>query len=116
MPHPLSRTSIRQGGRRAAAAGVFPCTIAAACLLFAVSFAIAVSLLAARTARADTLPAGSAQAAPADDGYDLWLRYVPVTDEWLRRYRASATEFVGGDARHPPRGLCAPRKRSCYGA
>lgn len=32
----------------------------------------------------------------AEDGYDLWLRYPPVTGEWLQTYRAAATELVPG--------------------
>ena len=30
----------------------------------------------------------------ARDGYRLWLRYEPIHDAWLSRYRASATEIV----------------------
>ncbi len=36
-------------------------------------------------------------AARADDGYRLWLRYVPVHGQWLSRYRAGAEELVGAD-------------------
>jgi alpha-glucuronidase len=35
--------------------------------------------------------------AHADDGYRLWLRYVPVHGQWLARYRAGANELVGAD-------------------
>ena len=38
-----------------------------------------------------------APAARADDGYRLWLRYVPVRGEWLSRYRAGAHDLVGAD-------------------
>ncbi len=38
-----------------------------------------------------------AAALPPEDGYRLWLRYVPVTGQWLARYRADATELVGAD-------------------
>src|SRR5882672_6950292 len=30
----------------------------------------------------------------AEDGYDLWLRYRPVEQPWLERYRASIREIV----------------------
>ena len=39
---------------------------------------------------------GSAQPALAEDGYDLWLRYRPVEDEWRDPYRAAARELVVG--------------------
>jgi alpha-glucuronidase len=32
--------------------------------------------------------------AHAEDGYDLWLRYRPVEQPWLERYRASIREIV----------------------
>ncbi|MGH8298422.1 MAG: alpha-glucuronidase family glycosyl hydrolase [Steroidobacteraceae bacterium] len=51
----------------------------------AVSVLAAASLLVARIAR-------------ADDGYRLWLRYVPVQGAWVTRYRAAATELVGANA------------------
>ncbi len=35
--------------------------------------------------------------ARADDGYRLWLRYVPAHGQWLSRYRAGASELVGAD-------------------
>ena len=55
-------------------------------------------LLAAPSARADTLPgAAPATTLPADDGYRLWLRYVPVAGDWLSRYRAGATQLVAAD-------------------
>src|ERR1700730_16186030 len=34
--------------------------------------------------------------AHAEDGYDLWLRYRPVTAESLGYYRQAATELVSG--------------------
>ena len=82
MPNPISRTSVRPVSRRAAAARVIPFAMAAA------------SLLLAGPARADTAPA-TPTALPAEDGYNLWLRYVPVEHAWLSRYRTSATELVG---------------------
>ena len=54
-------------------------------------------LLVAHIACAAALP-GTSAPLPAEDGYRLWLRYVPLAGEWLTRYRASATELVGGDA------------------
>jgi len=60
--------------------------------------AIAACLLVASLARADSPPGPAAAALPAEDGYRLWLRYVPVQGEWLARYRAAATELVGSDA------------------
>ena len=36
----------------------------------------------------------SSSVAPAEDGYDLWLRYHPVEKEWLGKYRAEATTLV----------------------
>jgi alpha-glucuronidase len=39
-----------------------------------------------------------ARAAHADDGYRLWLRYVPVRGERLARDRAAATELLGPDS------------------
>ncbi len=92
MPNPVPRMSIRQVSRRAPAP-------ARRALPFAVA---AVCLLPAATVRAATSPGGqaiptSASTAimPAEDGYRLWLRYVPVRGEWLSRYRASAGELVG---------------------
>ena len=35
-----------------------------------------------------------ATSASAEDGYDLWLRYVPVEARWRESYRAAATEVV----------------------
>jgi alpha-glucuronidase len=32
----------------------------------------------------------------AEDGYELWLRYRPVTGEWLERYRHAVVELVAG--------------------
>ena len=41
----------------------------------------------------------AAATAGAEDGYDLWLRYVPVASEWQARYRPAATTIVpGGDS------------------
>ena len=42
----------------------------------------------------------SASAAPAEDGYDLWLRYRPLPGEWLDAYHPKATELV--PAAHSP--------------
>jgi alpha-glucuronidase len=39
--------------------------------------------------------------AHAEDGYRLWLRYVPVHGAWLQRYRRSASELVPGAAHSP---------------
>jgi alpha-glucuronidase len=86
MPSPISRASLRPQSRRALAAWVLPWAIAVACLLVV------------RIAHADALPdGGGATTMPAEDGYSLWLRYVPVQGEWLSRYRAAATELVGAD-------------------
>jgi alpha-glucuronidase len=38
----------------------------------------------------------TAAGAHAEDGYDLWLRYRPITGEWLGRYRQTASELVPG--------------------
>ncbi len=84
MPNPISRTSVRKETRRAPAVWMLAWAIAIACLLVA------------PIARADTPPGAPATALPAEDGYHLWLRYVPVAREWLSRYRAGATELVGG--------------------
>jgi alpha-glucuronidase len=35
-----------------------------------------------------------ATSASAEDGYDLWLRYVPVETRWMETYRAAATQVV----------------------
>jgi alpha-glucuronidase len=64
-------------------------------IALAVSLIAVASLLVARIARADAPPGSNTSAAPADDGYRLWLRYVPVRAVWLARYRISATELVG---------------------
>mgnify|MGYP001405594549 CR=1 FL=1 len=37
------------------------------------------------------------QPALAEDGYDLWLRYRPVEDEWRERYLAHARQLVSGE-------------------
>jgi alpha-glucuronidase len=36
----------------------------------------------------------AASAAPAEDGYDLWLRYRPIEEPWATRYRATLTQLV----------------------
>jgi alpha-glucuronidase len=38
----------------------------------------------------------AASAAPAEDGYDLWLRYRPIEEPWATRYRATLTQLVAG--------------------
>jgi alpha-glucuronidase len=43
-----------------------------------------------------SLLGGSASIAWAEDGYDLWLRYVPVQGEGLARYRAAAQDLIPG--------------------
>jgi alpha-glucuronidase len=79
MPHPISRSRVRRKSSR---------VIAAACLL----------VLPLGLARAHTRSAASL---PPQEGYRLWLRYIPVQGEWLSRYRASATELVGADRPTP---------------
>ncbi|HJS92581.1 MAG TPA: alpha-glucuronidase family glycosyl hydrolase [Steroidobacteraceae bacterium] len=63
-------------------------------ILMALSLMAIAGLSAGRIARADDLPSGHA-AAPSEDGYRLWLRYVPVRGAWLTAYRGSATELAG---------------------
>ena len=77
MPNPIPRMSSRQESRRASA--------------------LAVRVLGGAIATACMLLTGTSYAAamPAEDGYSLWLRYVPVAGQWLPRYRASATEVIG---------------------
>ncbi|HEX3844013.1 MAG TPA: alpha-glucuronidase family glycosyl hydrolase [Steroidobacteraceae bacterium] len=55
-----------------------------------------------RVPAADTLPGSRAAGAPADQGYRLWLRYSPIDGDWLRRYRAAATELLGADPTSSP--------------
>jgi alpha-glucuronidase len=38
----------------------------------------------------------AAPGARAEDGYDLWLRYRPLADEWLKSSREAARELVPG--------------------
>jgi alpha-glucuronidase len=90
MPHPISRMSVRPKSRRAASDWALLAVIATACL------GLGRNALAADTPVADSTV--SLAAAPAEDGYRLWLRYVPVEDEWLSRYRDSASELIGADA------------------
>ena len=79
MPNPISPTSSRRESRRSRA----------------LAWVIAASTaLIAGVAAAGTGPAPPS-AMPPEDGYRLWLRYVPVHGEWLTRDRASATELVG---------------------
>src|SRR6185437_7185562 len=73
MPNPISRMSVRPQSHRASPGWAFLVAIAVA------------GLALARTA-------------PAEDGYRLWLRYVPVQSQWLARYRASTTELIGANA------------------
>ncbi|HEX5461187.1 MAG TPA: alpha-glucuronidase family glycosyl hydrolase [Steroidobacteraceae bacterium] len=92
--------SVRPQGRRGSSGWVFFAVIVAAGLTLTRFVAAADTPPAAGDT---TLPAGSA--APAEDGYRLWLRYVPVGSEWLARYRACATELAGTDANaSAPRG------------
>jgi alpha-glucuronidase len=72
-------------------------------------------LLVAHCARAQTLPGAPATALPAEDGYRLWLRYVPVGGEWLSRYRERATELVGGPASPTLRAAQAELQRGLTG-
>jgi alpha-glucuronidase len=44
----------------------------------------------------------------AEDGYDLWLRYRPVQDEWLEAYRAAASEIVAPGAAGKTQGPALP--------
>ncbi|MGH8302846.1 MAG: alpha-glucuronidase family glycosyl hydrolase [Steroidobacteraceae bacterium] len=82
MPNPISRPSFLDSRRAfAIAAWVLPWVMAAACLL------------AMRIVHADNRP--------AEDGYRLWLRYVPIQGEWLTRYRYSATELVASPTPSP---------------
>ena len=39
---------------------------------------------------------GTAPAALAEDGYELWLRYRAVPAPWLETYHRSVTEVVAG--------------------
>ncbi|MGH8170065.1 MAG: alpha-glucuronidase family glycosyl hydrolase [Steroidobacteraceae bacterium] len=82
MPNPISRPSFLDSRRASAiAARVLPWVMAAACLL------------AMRIVHADNRP--------AEGGYRLWLRYVPIQGEWLTRYRDSATELVASPTPSP---------------
>ena len=87
MPNPISRLSVRATRRRAPAQWVLLAAIAAALLP-----------LARIASAADALPGNDGATMPAEDGYRLWLRYVPVESEWRSRYRASARELIGSDA------------------
>ena len=101
MPHPTSPTSTRRRNRQASAVRVLLWGLAAAWLI------------GAGNSRADVLPANVAAAAPADDdGYRLWMRYVPIDDAWLSRYRASATELVGAGPALSPTLLAAQSELS----
>ena len=88
MPNPISRMSVRPRSRPgpAPAVRVLPWALVAACLLNA------------PIGRADSSSAAATAALPAEDGYRLWLRYVPVHAAWLSRYRAAATALVGASA------------------
>ncbi|HVS76638.1 MAG TPA: alpha-glucuronidase family glycosyl hydrolase [Steroidobacteraceae bacterium] len=90
MSHPISRVSSRCESRPAPAARALLLASAAACLL------------ASRIAGAGTATSGGLTPPPPEDGYRLWLRYVPVKGEWLSRYRAAATELVGADSASSP--------------
>ncbi len=89
MPNPVLRTDVLQMSLRASAA-IFASALAAACLLVV------------HAARADSPPAASAITRPAEDGYRLWLRYLPVHGVWLPRYRASVTELITGTHANEP--------------
>jgi alpha-glucuronidase len=39
---------------------------------------------------------GTAPAALAEDGYELWLRYHPLPAQWLETYHRAVTEIVSG--------------------
>ncbi|MGH8259319.1 MAG: alpha-glucuronidase family glycosyl hydrolase, partial [Steroidobacteraceae bacterium] len=81
LPVPLP-TSERRAGAAARSAGRSTLWRAVPALLLLVALA---GLLAAPTAQ-------------AEDGYDLWLRYVPVEGERLPQYRGAATQLVMGNA------------------
>ncbi len=44
---------------------------------------------------------GGSPPAPAEDGYELWLRYRPVEAPWLQRYRSVARELLPPTAAAP---------------
>lgn len=53
----------------------------------------------------------------AEDGYDLWLRYVPVKGRLLERYRSNATEVVIEAASPTTNGTsCSEGSRACSAA
>ena len=52
----------------------------------AVGLVLALLLAIGQAARASSLP--------AEDGYDLWLRYRAVEEPWKSRYRAELTQLV----------------------
>jgi len=78
--------SVRPKNRPAPVAWLLAWALAAACLLIT------------RSAGASSLPHGDEAAPAAEDGYRLWLRYVPVEEPWRSRYRASATGLIGAAA------------------
>ena len=80
MPDPISPTSVLEKRRRAPAAWA--------------PWAAAAALIVAPIALAAAQPI-SAAAMPAEDGYRLWLRYVPMSGEWRSRYRTAATQLIG---------------------
>jgi alpha-glucuronidase len=41
--------------------------------------------------------AGASPIASAEDGYELWLRYHPVEEQWLGTYRVTVTQIVPGE-------------------
>jgi alpha-glucuronidase len=59
--------------------------------------ALAIAIACLLVAHIACASPGTATPLPAEDGYRLWLRYVPVTGDSLARYRAAATELVGAD-------------------
>jgi alpha-glucuronidase len=71
---------------------------APAATIVAYGLVAAVALAGGQAARAETLPATNAAAAQPEDGYRLWLRYVPLEGQWLSRYRALATQLVEAGA------------------
>jgi len=83
MRKPIPRTSVPGESRWPPASWALPRALAVACLLLA------------QFAHADMKPASTGL--PPEDGYRLWLRYVPVAGPWRSHYRAGATELVGAD-------------------
>jgi alpha-glucuronidase len=64
------------------------------------------------SATAPAMASATTSATAADEGYRLWLRYLPVRGQWLTRYRREASQLVGAGADSSAASALSPTLRA----